>query len=266
MTQREIILQELNELNSTLATASSQNIYTIPAGYFEGLIDQVMNRIRAMEASNAGEELGYLSPLLSNTTKQMPYSVPQGYFDGLEKTMLQSVLKSNETAKEEIETLSPLLSGLKKEISARPHRSDGPYSVPAGYFENLGIAAKEVSPEVKVIPFTNRKWFRYAAAAVVTGIMAITGILIYQKNNSSEKSLARLEKKINKEIKKASDKELDDFLQYTDAGLDGTEKASVNPDTETKELLKDIPDSELKEFLDETSDETEPGSENIKMN
>ena len=259
MTQREIILQELNELNSTLVTASSQNIYTVPAGYFEGLISQVMNRIKAMEASNAGEELGYLSPLLSNMTKQMPYRVPQGYFDGLEERMLQSVLKSNETAKEEIETLSPLLSGLKKEM---------PYSIPQGYFENLDIAStiQAAKPEAKVVSLTSRKWFRYAAAAVVFGVVVLAGIMFYSKQNDPQHSFARYEKKLDKEIKKTSDKELDDFLQYTDAGLDGTEKASVNPDTETKELLKDIPDSELKDFLNETSDDTEPGSENLKMN
>jgi hypothetical protein len=70
MTQKENILQELNELKSSLATVTPQNIYTVPVGYFEGLAAQVLNHIKAMEAKNAVEELGYLSPLLSNISRQ----------------------------------------------------------------------------------------------------------------------------------------------------------------------------------------------------
>ena len=55
-----------------------------------------------------------------------------------------------------------------------------------------------------------------------------------------------------------SDVELAEFLQYTDAGLNGEEKVNVTADREVKEMLEDIPVTELKEFIEETSDiETE---------
>lgn len=96
-------------------------------------------------------------------------------------------------------------------------------------------------------------------------IATIAFIKLGQKENPEGQSLAKYEKTLNKEIKKMSDKELDDFLQYTDAGLDGSENVKVNPDEEIKELLKDVTEDELKEFLEETSD-AEPDSETSMMN
>jgi len=255
MTRNTNILNELTELNSSLVNVSTQNVYMVPVGYFDGLATTILNRIKAMNAANAAEELGYLSPTFGNIPKQTPYTVPAGYFDSLAETALQSVRESSDyqTAKEEIETLSPLLSGLKKQV---------PYSVPQGYFES--IAEKPAKPVVKVVAITHRTWFKYAAAAVVVGVIIMTGLLIFgNKTATNDKALAKFEKKLNKEIQKMSDSELKDFMEYTDAGLNGEEKVSANPSDEIKELLKDLPESELKEFLEETSD---LNTETILMN
>lgn len=255
MTQSPNILNELKELNSSLAGMAAENAYTVPAGYFESLLGELMNRIRAMEASNPKDELDFLAPVLNDISRQMPYSVPDDYFTGLAESALAG---TKQNAGEELETISPFLAGLKKET---------PYSIPAGYFDRLRLPAKEESqrPSVKVVSITNRHWFRYAAAAMVIGVMAIAGITIYQNKSGNKRSLVKLENKINKEIKNSSDQELNDFLQYTDAGLDGTEKASANTDIESKELLKDIPDAELKQFIEETSD-ADQVPDNLKMN
>ena len=69
MTQRDNILQELKELNSRLAAETVLNVYTVPAGYFEGLANQVMARIRALEANNGADELNALSPYLANLSR-----------------------------------------------------------------------------------------------------------------------------------------------------------------------------------------------------
>jgi hypothetical protein len=55
MTQRDNILQELNELQSTLVNAGVENVYQAPRGYFDGLADQVLNRIRALNTEDASE-------------------------------------------------------------------------------------------------------------------------------------------------------------------------------------------------------------------
>jgi len=244
------IFEELKELSGTLASIDNQNIYQVPDGYFEKLPGQVLNRVKALEAKSVAEELSYLSPMLNVSSKQMPYSVPSGYFDGLEEKFMQSVRKSSDyqTAKEELEELSPLLSGLSKQM---------PYNVPEDYFEHL----KELIPantksETKVVSITTRKWFRYAAAAIVTGIITITGFLfITQKTNDPVKSFTKFEKKLDNEIQKTSDKELNEFVQqFTDAGLTGDEKAQTFPKDEVKEMLKDVSDRELNEFINEIAD------------
>ncbi len=253
MTQKENILQELNELKSTLATVTLQNVYTVPVGYFDGLAAQVLNHIKALEAKNATEELSYLSPSLSNISRQMPYAIPAGYFEGLAENVMQLVREGNEyqTAKEELETLSPLLSGLNKTM---------PYSVPQGYFESLGEKRKK--PAAKVVSFTHNRWFRYAAAAVVTGVIVLAGF-IYMIFRKPVDPVEQPYAWVKKSIKKVDKADIDSFVKLADEELNNQAAVAsipVKPE-EIKELMKDVSDKEIQDFLDETtvtesSDET----------
>jgi len=263
MTQNANILQELKDLNSPLADIESQNIYSVPVGYFEGLINQVINRIKAIEAKNSAEELSYLSPMLNGISRQMPYSLPIGYFQGLEEKLMQSIRESSDyqTADEELEALSPLLSGLKKQM---------PYTVPQGYFEDLHTeVTNKANANPKVISISSRKWYRYAAAAVIVGIVALAGFLFVNNkfNNDPKIAFKKFEKNLDKEIKKTSDRELNEFVQqFTDAGLTLEEKVQINTKEEAKELLKDVPDTELKKFLEETADPDVLDDETLPIN
>jgi hypothetical protein len=251
MAQSNNILQELKELKSILVDITSKNIYSVPDGYFEGLVNQVLNRIKAIEATNPSEELDHLSPALNNISRQMPYSVPVGYFQGLEEKLMQSVRERSDyqTAKEELENLSPLLSGLNKQM---------PYSIPQGYFENLHQEVKvNTRAETKAVSIHSRKWFRYAAAAIIVGVAVLSGFLLINNKINTDPAISfkKFEKTLDKEIKKTSDKELKEFVQqFTDAGLTGEEKVQTNPKEDAKDLLKDVPDTELKKFLEETAD------------
>lgn len=253
MTPKENILQELNELKSSLATVIPQNVYTVPVGYFEGLAAQVLNRIKAMEAKNAVEELGYLSPALSNISRQMPYAVPAGYFEGLTEKAMPLVRESNDyqTAKEELETLSPLLSGLKKTM---------PYSVPQGYFENL--AEERNKPGAKVVSITQRRWFRYAVAAVVAGVIVLGGF-IYSNSRNAVDPMEQPYAWVKKSIKKVDKSDIDAFVKLAEEEMNNQASVASNPvkPEEIKELMKDVSDKEIQDFLDETavaesSDET----------
>ncbi len=249
MTQKDNILQELSELKSSLANITPENIYTVPVGYFDGLAAQVLNRIKAMETVNAAEELGYLSPMLSNISKQMPYAVPAGYFEGFAEKAIQSVHEINDyqTAKEELETLSPLLSGLNKQM---------PYAVPQGYFENLAkkINTEETRPVAKIISITSLKWFRYTAAAAITGIIFLAGFSYFSNEKvPGGKALA----KFTRDIKKMDDKQKDNLINFIDAGMNGDETAQINTDNKTEEvknLLQGVSDEELKDFQEQTED------------
>src|ERR1051326_1006889 len=163
------IIQELSDIESSLAGIDLQNTYSVPKGYFDGFASQVISLVRNDE-----------NPAwLSSLPKESPYQVPAGYFEGLEERIMQTIQEhpDYQTSKEKLESISPLLNSLSK----RPV-----YSVPDGYFENFKSEAEQEKPGARVISIAGRKWYRYAAAAVITGIIALAGLMIYNNNRSKD--------------------------------------------------------------------------------
>lgn len=243
MTNKNTILNELMGLGSTLANYSPQNCYAVPDGYFEGLANQIMSRIKALEAGDACEELEILSPMLSMLSKETPYAVPAGYFENLEEKILQVVSEhpDYQTSEEEIETLSPVLSGL---------RNKNPYTVPASYFENL--KAKNEKQEAKIISITKRRWYRLAAAAVIAGIVVPGGLLIINSNQVDVNK--NPDKWIAKNVKKkVSSEKINDFVTLAEGdAIISTESQNTAADSaEIKELMKDVPEKEIENFLND---------------
>ena len=247
MTNRATILNELENLGSSLKDHNHQNMYTVPAGYFDGLADQILNRIKALNANSAKDELKYLSALLSEVSKQTPYSVPAGFFQSLSEDVLKRIgeHENHQTSEEEIEDLSPFLSSLKNK---------NPYSVPAGYFDSIGteVVRKDSFGEnkkAKVISITRRKWYSIVAAAVVISIVAVSGLFIF-KNRQTD--IAKNSEKIIKDVVKKVDAEkIDEFVLLTND--DSTERSDSESEAakkaEIKELMKDVPEKEIEEFL-----------------
>ena len=242
MTNRNIISNELTELGSSLGNHGPQNTYTVPHGYFEGLPTQILNRIRALEAIDAKDELEYLSPVLSNAPKEMPYSVPAGFFQNLSDAILERISNKadHQTVEEEIETLSPLLSSLKNK---------NPYSIPAGYFGNLETGFDK--KQTKVISITKRRWYRLAVAAVIIGVVAIGGLLLIKSdqvdpNKNPEKWIS------NNVNKKVSEEKIDEFVKLAeDEALNTTDESDETKQAEIKELMKDVPEKEIQDFLND---------------
>ena len=254
MTNRNDILNELNGLESSLAKVSAENIYSAPAGYFEGLADQVLNRIKALEASTAKEELEILSPILA-TSKGNPFTVPVGYFENLSERVMANINAEigYQTSAEEIESISPLLSSISKKI---------PYSVPAGYFENLAPAI-EKKVEARVISITSRRWFRLAAAACIIGVIAIGALLFINQKPIDPNSNPQAWVKKNV-TKKVSQEKLDEFvtLANDEDNLNEINDNEVEKTAEIKELMKDVSEKELQDFLNdavalESNDDTD---------
>jgi hypothetical protein len=237
MTNRDNILNELSLLNSSLASLTPENVYKVPTGYFEAFAEKMLELVRNVPVED--------SNLLAGISKEVPYTVPQNYFHGLEDRLMQIVREraDYQTAQEELEFISPLLSSIPKQ---------NPYAIPQGYFDSIG----ERKVPVKVISITHRKWFRYAAAAVVIGIVTFGAIFFINgkaKPVGEDKAWAKIEKK----VEKFSFDEIKDFVEFNDAGLNASETAGLEPvkKEEVRELLKDVSDRELMEFLQQTSDE-----------
>ena len=242
MTDRNTILNELQGLGSTLAKINPQNLYQVPDGYFEGLANQILNRIKAMEASSATEELEILSPLLNNISREIPFTVPAGYFEELSENMMQVIREhaDYQTSDEEIASLSPLLSSISKK---------SPYNVPDGYFENLSSRIGK-NKDVKIISITKRKWYRVAVAAVFVGIIAIGGLLFTNPTpiDPAKNPQAWVKKNLKKTV---SEEQLNDFVSLTKGNETNKELTDNLKSDEIKELMKDVSEKEIQEFLND---------------
>jgi hypothetical protein len=125
-----------------------------------------------------------------------------------------------------------------------------PYSIPDGYFDQLTNSPAEISkPAAKVVSLVSRKWFRVAAAAVVTGVVLMAGLIFINRDKvtADKDSYAW----VKKNIKKVSTEKLEEFVQLADV-----EKSVASVDSkikqEVKELVKDIPATEIQSLLKDT--------------
>jgi len=231
------IIQELSDLGSDLPANLSGNVYSLPPGYFEGFSEQVTTLVKT------NESLTWLSSLPIET----PFNVPIGYFDELDEKIMQFIRThaDYQTSREELESVSPLLSS----ISKRPV-----YSVPKGYFENFKPGVEE--KEAKVVSITGRRWLRYAAAVTITGVILMAGVIVFRNKHKDPagKTLAKFEN----EVKKINDvKSTENLIDYMDAGLNEKELASSQKSIKTddvQQLLKDVSIDELKDFNEESKD------------
>ncbi|MDQ6844561.1 MAG: hypothetical protein M3Z92_09445 [Bacteroidota bacterium] len=150
----------------------------VPEGYFDSLSTNILAKIRKLNPEVVTEESASLSPLLYSLKDKTVFKVPEGYFDSLGSNVLAKIKESNvETSKEELQNLSPLLYSLKDE---------NVFKVPEGYFENFaGDLINKLQPsKAKIVVMRPRNtWMKIAAAAVITGIIAISSLRIF--NNSS---------------------------------------------------------------------------------
>lgn len=228
MTEQNTIQEELRSLDSNLPFPAPIPEYRVPAGYFENFAANVMSRIKEMDTLDAREELSLLSPLLNSISREMPYTRPAGYFDEID------IPVNSNSAEEE---LSPLLVAINRQ---------SPYKVPTGYFEELPAIilrkAKAQQPAAKVISMS-RKIYRYAAASVITGIIAVTSIIMV--NNSSSNTGAVTKKWVSENAQ-----EVDSLLEL--AKVDPGVQIKPAAITDVARLVKDIPEKDIQDFLNDT--------------
>lgn len=244
MNNRNTIKSELNELNSGLDAHSDATPYSVPEGYFENLAASVLAKIKGEEPVSASEEIAQLSPLLAGISRNLPYSVPDGFFeDNLEG------LKAFTSESEE----SLVLSFVDRQM---------PYEVPAGYFANLPeqVLEKLSHRPAKLVPI-RRRWTRLAVTAMLTGLVALSGILYFNNRASHSTNEGAASVPVAVQLKKVSTEELNEFIK--NAAIDITDdKAQVtaknrSPKKETRQLFNDVSDRELEAFLNQMPTEEE---------
>jgi hypothetical protein len=236
------------------------NPYQVPQGYFEGLAGSILNRLKAQETDSPREELEFLSPVLSKLDKKIPFSSPAGYFDELTGNVVAG-MKAIDFVNEELENLSPLMSSIK---------NNNVYSVPPDYFDRFPgtilTKLKDHKPTKVVSMSFGKKLMKYAAAAIVAGIIITAGILFLDKKDATVQpgTLSKSEETLKLEtagkLKALSDDELSNFIENQNASLPDILSVATSTELDSEDvklMLADISDSELKRYLVEYSDTKE---------
>lgn len=224
MEKKENILSEIRAVAPALADVGNNMPFEVPEAYFELFPLQMLAKVAA--------------PF------QQP-SVPAGYFEAMPAIMLAKV-KVLENAGE-LADVAPALIGVSRKM---------PYSLPAGYFENLQTSPVQAAP---VIPIRSK--FNMLKWAVAASVVALAGLFAWQYlDNSSVKSNTLVaantvvaDSTANAELAAAlaslEDTSLDTELD--DAGMPkDTRSALYYLDTENFETaLHDFSDEEIKTQL-----------------
>ena len=230
--------------------------------------------------SDIAQELKEISPAVSAITNDTVFKAPPGYFDALPDRLL--TMAKAQTAGtgllpgEETNALSPLIASLKNKPV---------FSIPAGYFDTLPrsiteklAASKKEAPVFQINPgFKSRKpiWLRYAAAAMVTGVIAVSALLLWNTtaDNYSNPSLSATENNnpqpVATQLPGVSDIDLAGYLSTIpetqewdwedDADAEFTDFAFLKmDDSNLGNMLKDIPYEVLLNYEEDISDKESP--------
>lgn len=180
-------MNELKDLSTVVAGIGRANVFMVPEGYFEavpatvlasvtnngaavdevpeGYFDNLSNNILLKIEGTVANELQVISPFIAGLKKVTPYEVPENYFEDAAGTISAQVAA---------EQVPPVLQHINK---------TQPFEVPAGYFEHLADAvlnkAKgQTGAKVIALPKRSNAIWKYAAAAVFTGVMVL-GVFKY---------------------------------------------------------------------------------------
>jgi hypothetical protein len=202
----------------------------VPEGYFENLSQSVLDKIKNQkELLEPGNEADELLEILSRLNKENIFTIPENYFEELADSVINLIKISREELIDEEETLPDVLQHLK---------NVQPYNVPLGYFADLpaNILNKiRQQSGAKIITMPKRfSIFRYAAAAVITGALAL-GVYKYsnqplvnitnavasvQLDPSIEKGKVMDDKKFNETLNNLSADEIVNYLQRNSSEAD----------------------------------------------
>jgi hypothetical protein len=273
MNVKNDILEELRSVSELVATISRETPYRVADDYFTDLSNRVMIRIKTQHkplSFNVPEGYfeGFAEGLLAKIKAGIGSGERAGARPGFEP--VKSIPEiAHETAEQELTALSPLLAQLRSmETYRMPEgyfeevspllavaKELNPYTVPEEYFRRLPVEIEKKRPaKAKVVAFSGRRTrlWQYSAAAVVAGLILTIGWLRLHVPGSHGGKSPDLTAKIGN----VSDQDLQSFL------ADPDEEAQVDHpannvaaldfnDGDISSLLGDIPDGELKQYMDE---------------
>lgn len=240
----EDILNELKTISCVVADVPYLNVFSVDKQYFSLISSELKVRIEA-DTLNLNKN---------------NFTVPAGYFENLSTTVLQKIKAEENEVFAEIKEQSVLIASIKNKNI---------FTVPQQYFEELSFTTEE-KPVTKVIKMSRtRLVFKYAAAAVITGLIGISIINITKKTESnfaSEVSIQTAEVMtkadniiktgtFDKELENISDTDIEQYLQQGGQDVNAALVASSTDDAdklpEAAEYLLD--ENALENYLKENN-------------
>ena len=245
---------ETKNISELVGGIGNKNIYSVPQQYFEKLSGSIIAQTKNEFFNNASLETNSISALVAGIGNKNIYRVPQDYFNDLSTNIIAQTKNSllNEVA-EETSAVSELVAGIgNKNI----------YTIPQGYFNGLAEQVKsQLATPAKVVNMKTRfTAFRYAAAAVVTGVIGLSAFFLVNKYN--DKNIASVQtaaviaeakqiiktNSFDKELSAVSDAAIVSFLESKGQNVEASLVASLTDD-------KNLPDADEYLINDKTLDE-----------
>ena len=244
MENRATILNELKEFAPVLATLSNKVPYKLPENYFDNFLKESLSKIKTQ---------AFLSAINGNI-----YTVSANYFNGFAEKIINKIRKQEVIA--ELNETAPVLATLSKENT---------YHVPKYYFESLqSIEGVKVQRKAKVISLNIiHKWFNYAAAAVMAGVL-VTGAFMYSAGHKKNTF------NLSNEVNKLSDEELQSYLNTHQTHSEVTNDEATNTSTNIfnadsiyiSNEMQLLSDEELQEYINNSGDVSQKSTITAKLN
>ncbi len=245
MSESDNILNELKDLSLVVANVARVNVFTVDDEYFNTISAELKARITADNFY----------------AHQNAFTVPEGYFKNLSDSILNKIKEDGEeTAAEEIQHISPVIAAIG---------NSNVFTVPDKYFEQdlSRMAAKYNATPVKISKV--RTLFRYAAAAVITGLLGLTLFNIVNKkevvvtaqetakNDTSQKiKNAMLQTgSFDEALQNINSNEIEQYLQQNGQDVNAALVASTTDDESKLPEAADylLNENTLDEFLDKNN-------------
>lgn len=241
MNNREDISTEINGISKTLGSIPFINVFTVDANYFPSLAQVIIAKI-------------YEEDSLNN------FSVPDGYFESLAGNILTKIHALENDVNIELKGISSLIAGIENKET---------YTVSEGYFNSITFLNNNLKSAKVVTINKPRLFFKYAAAAVITGLLGLSIVNIVDKNNTENSIKTNLETitgtmKPNTVLKTASfdealqnvsDNEIEQYLQKSGHDVNAALVASSTDDVEKLPEVTDylLDENVLENYLKENN-------------
>ena len=160
MNNREDIFMEIKNISASVAAIPYVNVFTLEETYFSTLPEIITSQI------NIGNDINSANNL----------KVPEGYFESLAGNILNKIHARENDVTAELNEISPLIAGIKNKET---------FTVPARYFNELTFLSKQNQTAKAIAINKPRSFFKYAAAAMITGLLGLGIVNIFNNDNKA---------------------------------------------------------------------------------